>query len=486
MAKKVSLNEEFEIKGEWFIPGVDKYVAGILHYRNDSIHLELFNSLEIENEYSFDVLAYDVIFGITETGEKMTLCSVLCFNTSNHYGEFEFNVERYTVSEVFVGGHFLELNNAQFQSLEIEFSYLPEWLGEKLFSIRSEANWYDKKISITKPELIDMKIHSINSKLKGAGTFTSNNDLYRKAEFTSTSTFKIIPDEMKDFDWFRKQMINLQQLMTLLIGRSVYIINSTFFGTELETNSLINMTYKIYPSYKLFFKQRHMEIVERLKEDNIFLPYKDLKINFHDVVNKWFDNIEKLDAVYDLYTGEMFGSPHLTTSFNNLMQSIEAFHRINYKGTIIEDKDFEIYLSEIQEYIIQSAPKALKDKLSDTVIHGNKFSLKKRLVELSQSLSSETNNLIFGDEKKVNKFLQKLVDTRNYLTHYDATRKINIIEEDKRIYAIQRINAFLTLLILKDLGLKEEFIIKKFKSSIKWNYQLERAKMIFEKTNKKG
>ncbi|MFT0635844.1 HEPN domain-containing protein, partial [Pseudomonas sihuiensis] len=106
--------------------------------------------------------------------------------------------------------------------------------------------------------------------------------------------------------------------------------------------------------------------------------------------------------------------------------------------------------------------------------------LRHRLIELINLLSSEARELIFGDEKSQKKFIQKLVNTRNYLTLYDQKGSSGIIESEKRILAIQRLKAFMTILIFKELGMKEEEIIKRFKEDYRMNFQLSKANMEFE------
>ncbi|WP_393964455.1 HEPN domain-containing protein [Exiguobacterium sp. S22-S28] len=469
--KNYLLNDEFEIKGTWMLPEGEQ-VAGILFYSNDQIRLELFNSLGAKDNSN----GLDVIFGVTESGEEITLLSAMRTNLKSHIGKHSLTFETYRASQIFVGMHCKSLDDIDFEAMEIEFSYFPEWLGEAVFKTHGRT-LSDKTISINELDLIQIDIPFINAELKGSGSIRTNNDLYRKAEFTSVSRLKLVPNEIKNFEWFRKQLYTLQKLMTVLTGRSVYILDLIFIKEEPGHNELMNMDFIDSKEYKLLMRQGSIKLETKITEDSFIMSYQHVKSNFGEIVNKWFESEEKLDVVYDLFAGEYFGVTHITKSFSNLMQSIEAFHRRNQPGTLIKSEDYDLYLNKINDYIKNTAPDRLKDKLIGSIKYGNEYSLRHRLIQLTDSLSSESRILIFGDESNIKKFIQKLVDTRNYFTHYDEVGKSRIIESEKRIYAIQRLRLFMTMLLFKELGIKEEYIVERFKKDPRIHYQLVRANL---------
>lgn len=473
--KEYLLIDEFEIKGQWMRPGSERVAAGILFYSKDQIRLELFDSIGSEGKSNKS----DVIWGVTESGEEITLFSTIQINSRTQIGKYSLNFKTYIASQIFVGMHCVDLEKIKLYAMEIEFSYFPEWLGEAVFNTHG-TTISERSISINEPELIQIDIPSIDAELKGCGSIRTSNDFYRKVEFTSVSKLKLVSNELRSFEWFKKQLYTLQKLMTVLTGRSIYILDLIFIGKEEERNDYMNKSYTVYNEYKWFIRQGDMKLENNIREDSFIMSYKHVKENFGTIVNKWFESEEKLDIVYDLLTGEYFGITHTTKSFNNLMQSIEAFHRRNYSGTLIETDDYALYLAELNKYIKDTAPDKLKDKLMGSVRYGNELSLRHRLVQLTDSLSLDSRELIFGDEKKVKNFIQKLVATRNYLTHYDQNGKSNIIESEERLYAIQRLKAFMTILLFKELGIEEEDIVKRFNEDYRMKYQLLRAKSVFE------
>lgn len=466
--KEHLLSEEFGIKGMWMFPGAEQ-VAGILFYSNDQIRLELFDSLGPEDDSN----KAKVIFGVTETGEEITLLSAIRTNTKSHMGRHSLTFETYRANQILAGIHCENLDEIKFDAMDIEFSYFPEWLGNAIF--KTNGRTIDKTISINELDLIHIDIPYIDAKLKGSGSIRINNDLFRKAELTSVSTLKLVPNEPKDFEWYKKQLYNLQKLMTVLSGRSVYILDVLFIKEEDGYNDLVDVAFKNTMKIKWFMRQGTINLESKITEDSFLMSYRDVKSNFGDIVNKWFENEERLDVVYDLFVGEYFGITHTSKSFSTLMQSIEAFHRRSDSSTIISREAYTLYFEELKDHLKKNSPKELKDKLIGSLEHVNEYSLRTRLIKLIDSLSLEAKELIFGDEKKIKGFIDKLVKTRNYFTHYDESLKFKIIKSEKRIYAIQRLRLFMTILIFKELGINEKEIIKRFKEYPQIRFQLMRA-----------
>lgn len=482
-AMNQGLMDKFEVKGEWKLPTTQHVTSGTLFYSKDKIQLELFGKLDPEEKRIDNKLkSPEVIWGVSEAGEEFTLISTVRTKSRSHLGNYEFNLETYESQQLLVGKHINDIETCIFESMSIEFTYLPEWLGIQLFHTNINPDSYENSIKTITPELFEIEILNIDAVIKSSGFLKFNNDFYRKAEIVSVSTLKLVPREMKNFGWFKEQLYTLQKLMTLLAGRSIYVESILFKGEEIEQSlPFHHESSKISSSYKWFFKQGSVKIKENINTEDFLMSYKDIKKDFGVIVNKWFEKKEKLDVVFELYTGEFFKNTHLTTSFSNFMQAIEAFHRRNYDSKLMGNDDFEKFRLEFNKYIDQNAPSELKDKLKGTVKYGNELSLKRRLVELVNTLSLETKELFFGDgdEKNIKKFLQKLVDTRNYLTHYDMAGKSNVINTDNRFYAIQRLKAFLTLLLIKELDINEVIILEKIQKSTQLNYFLRKANTKF-------
>lgn len=79
-------------------------------------------------------------------------------------------------------------------------------------------------------------------------------------------------------------------------------------------------------------------------------------------------------------------------------------------------------------------------------------------------MSQDVKIFLIGNSENRDRFIQKVVETRNYLTHFDYTNKKMILEEPiGKFYAAYRMKVILIFIVLKELGLEEELIFKKVK-----------------------
>ncbi|MEC2254339.1 hypothetical protein P9G71_16995, partial [Bacillus amyloliquefaciens] len=95
---------------------------------------------------------------------------------------------------------------------------------------------------------------------------------------------------------------------------------------------------------------------------------------------------------------------------------------------------------------------------------------------------TQIQNFLSGNNKKRDSFIFGLVETRNYLTHYDLTNKTKVFHRAvEKYYASLRMNGLLTFLILKKIGLDEEIILNSMKENRNLNQKFSQAKIILDK-----
>ena len=491
-----SFFDEFEVRGYWKLPDSEHNVPGTLIYKNDGIILEIIGQLNPqENHFSFldqtleknqtsaavDDDSPKVIWGVSENGEEYTVFSSFQTNSSRNYPGF--HVETYLVSEFLAGKLISNVKEYEFASMNMEFTYLSKWLG--MNSIDTELlvqgdEYVGRKLATQFPEDNKVELPAIDATLESSGTFKMSNDFFEKAEVTFNSYLKLTPETMKNFEWYTQKMYSLQKLLTLLSGHSIYVKSISFDGEEETIDGPFDKEIKRRKTYKWFYNQNEVNLIEKININDFTIRYPEIKDSFGDIVNNWFVKENNLDVVYELVVSEFYGIPHLTSTFLNFMQAIEVFHRRSYDGKIIEEDEYEAFENMMADFIQNEAPEQLKTKLLQSLQHGNERNLNYRLKDLIRNLNSDTKLFLFNNHRSVpHAFLKQLVDTRNYLTHYDPRDK-DIIETEDRYYAIQRLKAFITVLLFKELGLPEEFILVKLRENRKTAFGLAQANLVLK------
>jgi hypothetical protein len=205
---------------------------------------------------------------------------------------------------------------------------------------------------------------------------------------------------------------------------------------------------------------------ENINQRKMLLTFSNLKNRYEYYLRKWFYNAKKLDAVYDLFFGIMY-NPYKNpiNKFINIVQAIEVFHqRINDNNKYLDDKEYEKLYKKITNHLCAlNVKKELETRLKAYLKYGNEYSLRKRLKELFRMYKFE-DILSFEEFGKCNSFINKVVSTRNYYTHYDKKLKGKVIKKEKLYHYIIKLKKCLQVCLLSEIGFKLEEIKNLFES----------------------
>jgi len=100
-------------------------------------------------------------------------------------------------------------------------------------------------------------------------------------------------------------------------------------------------------------------------------------------------------------------------------------------------------------------PGDLKQAMVSRLKYGNEYSLRKRMKLLLGSLSRQSRHLVSEHEAA---FVDSVVATRNYLTHYDPESKDAALDGVALSKVNTQLQKLLLLLLLKDIGIDEEVV----------------------------
>ena len=143
-------------------------------------------------------------------------------------------------------------------------------------------------------------------------------------------------------------------------------------------------------------------------------------------------------------------SLNIEFQFLGLLQALEAFHRRTLGGQYLSVGKYE----RVREHLVAQIPSSLtrdhKVALTSRIRYGYEFSLRKRLSQLVGVITKDTMAKITGSEN-LSGFIGRVVDTRNYLTHYDRSLKDNAMSPGEMIRANHSLRLFLALLILQEI-----------------------------------
>jgi len=118
--------------------------------------------------------------------------------------------------------------------------------------------------------------------------------------------------------------------------------------------------------------------------------------------------------------------------------------------------------------ILESVPREYQDWLTDKLKYSNELNLRQRLKKIIDRFSN-----IFGDYIHRKKFTNKVVNTRNYLTHYNPELEDSAISEvPDLLELIYKLRTILEVCFLSELNLSDEKITKVIQPKIQERKQV--------------
>lgn len=143
------------------------------------------------------------------------------------------------------------------------------------------------------------------------------------------------------------------------------------------------------------------------------------------------------------------------------MQGLETYHRRTCNETLMEA---DVY-NNLVESILEQCPEEHVFWLKGRLLHGNEINLRKRLQHIIEPFQD-----YFGSGKNRKEFINKIINTRNYLTHYDRQLEQYAVSDEELYKLCLKIEAIFNLCFLKQIGFIDEEIDKLVgqNSSLAW------------------
>ncbi|WP_425203927.1 HEPN domain-containing protein [Priestia megaterium] len=475
--------EDFQVKGYWWIPEKEEKVSGILFYKQDKIELELLGTLNVDDGVLANPMNHQAILGMSDKGEKFTLFKGFPIQITTNFPGYP--TETYSIDSFLVGGHFYNLEDINFSYCSFIPTYLTKWLSRGVFE---ETGWFKDDTSIlekmqlsyTPPTTFKYYVSSINAYIEEQGSANFSGDLIEERIWKNKGILYIRPEHIQSMQWLKERTYLLRELLALLTGQAIYFKNIYYFGEEEQREE---DSKPFNPQYSYFFKQDKSKFKPNFKDSDILVKFSDIEENFGSILESWFGKQEILETVCSLYFNELYMEKTLlNTSFLNMVQMLEIYHRRVYEGKIFDEATYKENESKLLGYVQSELPEEFAKRVANLLSHGNEYSLSKRLREIISSLEPETKAYLFGNSKNRDRFVQQLVDTRNFLTHYDKTEKKNLLEKsDEKFYALQRLRTLVTLILFKEIGVEESSIRDKIAQSRKYQSVISGAKAVLNK-----
>ena len=445
--------EEFEYKGIWWLPDKpEKQISGTLRFApTEGAVLELIGSFKDPQDMN-KRLEPEIILGVSSNGKNITLHK--CFETRSTLSFPGFQTSSFYANVVFVGVHFQKAEEIKFKNLSIHYLHLDEWVNISGFDIKHLKEEKEVIIKYKLPEPFQADISDelkISINIRAAVPLPSF--VQKEATIKQKTEIKVETSEDKPFEDYRKTMYHIQNFLTLGITKLVHPLAIEGI-TEVDKEMINDKSH--YPPVEIFYRLSDiLKVPKTLPPFDMLFTFKDISGRFESFLRKWFEIVDLLEPIYNLYFGTLYNPRmYLEHRFLSLIQAIESFHQHIYEGEYLSDENYKKVYDALVNAIPSGVKTDFKESLENKLKYGNEFSLRKRLKEILDKYQEILN--VFIENK--NTFIEKVVDTRNYQTHHDEDLKERSTSGKELYRLTQKLKILLEICLLTELGFSSEEI----------------------------
>jgi hypothetical protein len=439
------IEQPFEYSGYFWAPEQEaKKVPGVLSVADGgSIRIELLGDFSDEEMPPFEIgNAPGRIVGIVDKHGAVTLQGCRYTGKSVAFGGI--SKTYVAASYLVVGCHFNQDEAFSFNELRFSVDGLEEWLNLDAIRVSYPAEGRSATIEFKMPlkkELVgsfngcSMRF-DFGASIPGA--------VQKRAQVSVQAYLRIRSETLIGIGNFIEIVYRMTQFLRFVIGEKVNI-NIAYVTRddmklrvdESSPNEEFRFVYESLP-----FEQK---VVDVRAYKMLFLG--DDLVRLSQIISRWFEMYEVIEPVFAIYFSSFadlyrFQDQRLLA----LVQALETLHRRTLNRERLPPSGFDA----LKTKILEGCPLEEREWLSRRLHYANEISLVERLRELFQPFAQ-----VFTPPISVEKTIRKLVDTRNYLTHFDASLKSRAAKGREAWVLYQQSEAVLCLHFLRMAGLSD-------------------------------
>lgn len=401
------LNETQRRSGHFWLPSdPDKRFSGTLRIEDGGeIELEVLGVFGQESDFLNDIPSIPRIVGFVEDGGPVTLDDCLCLSSSLGLGN-AISKSRFLVHRALLGAHYDDDEPVVLHDFRLSVEGLDDWLRLPGISVDSDLENSAVSIYYRKPEAIALDV-SESFRISFEPTWTLSPG-FAEARITQKAHAKIKADQPRELDEYIAVVRRLVNFMCFAIDETVTLdhASATVLARTEQSDELQPVRIKLFYPSRPFTERR-----PKAQRHRMLFTYARIEGAAEARLRNWLSAYERFQPAFDLYFAAKSGDhKNVNARFLAYIQGIETFHRRSSDETRMEEADYQ----ELVSQLLESCPEQHRELLSGLLRYGNVIGLSARLRRVIEPFTKQ-----FGSSETREKLIRKLVDTRNYLTHYE-------------------------------------------------------------------
>ena len=341
-----------------------------------------------------------------------------------------------------------EAKPSSFDSLIFTVEGIDEWVGISGIDSNFGVDKDNATISYRKPADITINLEngmslsivfncepSLEQVLFEDGKLDSEFYFITEATVSQKTYFKLVSQKKCRLPDFIDVAEKIKNLMCVGIGQIVSFDTVCAFSGSCR----VNLYFRSEPHTK------HEPFIDR---NFMVFRWQEMGTDAETMIKTWIRKYDRVSPAMNLFFLAQTGS-HITAEdrFVSLVQGIEVFHR---RGSN-EKQMCETEFKDLVDSFINTCPDDKKSWLKDRLKYANELSLRQRIKQIIQPYRR-----IMGSGRERNELIENIVNTRNYLTHYDSDLEERTAKGENLKFLSDVIELLFRLELLRLMGFSVE------------------------------
>ncbi|MGO8061470.1 HEPN domain-containing protein [Rhizobium johnstonii] len=439
--------------GFFWLPGKDEYKApGTLTITDGGkVALEIIGTFSGPTGSFADIqdggMTLGRVVGQVEREGLVTLDG--CYYLKRSYGFGGITKSQIKVTWAILGVGFDRDEEVLFDEYCASIEGLDEWLRVSGISLELSDPPITYSIRYERPSPLTLYDSDQFSLSIGFGhTIPSMSDI-KQAAITQSTYLKISTREPKEPVFFRKIIAQIREFLSLAVDDTVSV--SEVWASN-NSITLEGGEGKATPAKMDLYHGsiNHKTEPPRIDNYRMLFRYPDISDSSQTIFARWFELYGVISPSINLYFSARAGAhKFLEGRFLSLAQAVETLHRRTSCETAMDLREFE----ELRVLLIAASPDKHKKWIEQKLAFANEVSLASRLKKLLEPFEER-----FGDKDHRKRVVRLIVDTRNYLTHYDVRSAEKAASGRNLVVLCEKLEAMLQLHFLRTLTFSDDQI----------------------------
>ena len=332
-----------------------------------------------------------------------------------------------------------------FRDFRFAVEGLSQWLGQS--GIHNEQS-YDTNTGAIKYSLPESVVATLAEDLRlqfdFGIEFPTISALSIEATVKQTSSIALHSSSPHSFDYFSSIFGKLSQFLAFSMDRPLAITSFTGYVDVDREDGPLTRPIEIYGN-----------VGPRGREGASDRPYtplftfSDISDNLESILQAWLENYDESNSAFNLYFASWSeGIHYIDVRLLWIAQALESLHRASSQKTRMPEPDF----ADMVNQVLEAVPAEYADIVEERLKYANELRLRERIKDLFDPIKKW-----LGNHEKRKSLISQLVDTRNYLTHYDKDSTPRRAEEPQDMFQLYgRLEGAIQLIILERTGFDKE------------------------------